>query len=357
MEAYRAADGASIVHSSVSFDATITSLLTPLIAGQAVELVPEAPSVESLARALATDQSYSLVKITPAHLDLLRQELEEGGVRARVGVFVIGGEALFDSSLAWWRVAVPGSRFVNEYGPTETVVGCAVFEDRGHGGPAAVPIGRPIDRMRLYVLDSDLEPVPVGTPGEIYIAGAGLARGYLNLPAQTATRFLPDPFADEAGARVYRTGDMGRWRSDGDLEYLGRNDFQVKVRGHRVELEEIEAVLSEHPSVTQAAVIARRAGATHELIAFLVGAGTTLESVRTFVARRLPEPMIPSRFVVVHALPLTPHGKVDRQALGRIGGRRPRFVDGVRPAAHGRRARARQDLGRGTSHSSGGSDR
>ncbi len=318
VEAYHVADGASIVHSSVSFDATITSLLTPLVVGQAVELVPEARGVESLAIALAADRSYSLVKITPAHLDLLRHELGEVGFRARVGVFVIGGEALFDASLAWWRSAAPGSRLVNEYGPTETVVGCAVFEDRGQPGPASVPIGRPIDRMRLYVLDTDLGPVPVGTHGEIYIAGAGVARGYLGLPALTAERFLPDPFAGEAGARMYRTGDLGRWRSDGELEYLGRNDFQVKVRGHRVELGEIEAVLAEHPSVTQAVVIARRAGATHELIAFLAGAEPTLDSLRSFVARRVPEPLIPSRFVVVRALPLTSNGKVDRLALERL---------------------------------------
>ncbi len=316
VEAYRVADGSrSLVHSSVSFDATITSLFTPLLVGGAVELIPEERAVASLARALASDHAYSLVKITPAHLDLLRHELGDSAPQAQVGAFVIGGEALLDSTLAWWRRAAPRSRLINEYGPTETVVGCAVFEDRGGSGSAAVPIGRPIDRMQVHVLDADVAPVPVGTPGEIFIGGAGVARGYLGRPELTAERFLPDPFAVDAGARMYRTGDLGRWRPDGELEYLGRNDLQVKIRGHRVEIGEVEAVLSEHPSITEAAVVARRVGTTHELIAFLVGADATLESLRTFVARRLPEPLVPGRFVVLHALPLTPNGKVDRQSL------------------------------------------
>ena len=288
---------------------------TPLLVGGIVELVPDEQAVHWLARALASEQTYDLVKITPAHLDLLRHELGEAGPRARVGAFVIGGEALLDTTLAWWRRVAPHARLINEYGPTETVVGCAIFEDRGVRGPAAVPIGRPIDRMRLAVLDTDLEPVPLGTVGEIFIGGAGVARGYLGRPDLTAERFLPDPTASTPGARMYRTGDTARWRPDGELEYLGRNDFQVKVRGHRVELGEVEAVLSEHPSVSECAVVAQSVGGSHELIGFVVGADPTLDSLRTFLARRLPEPLIPGRFVMLAALPLTTHGKVDRQAL------------------------------------------
>lgn len=321
IDAYRVTETSrSIVHSSVSFDATITSLLTPLLTGGAVELVPEDRAVLSLAAALASDTSYSVVKITPAHLDLLRHELGDAGPRASVGAFVIGGEALLDASLAWWREVAPTARLINEYGPTETVVGCAVFEDRGQPGPAAVPIGRPIDRMRIYVLDRHFEPVPMGSTGEIFVSGAGVARGYLGRPDLSAERFVPDPFDANAGARMYRTGDLGRWRPDGQLEYLGRNDFQVKVRGHRVELGEIEAVLSEHPAITEAAVVAKASGGTHELIAFVVGAAPTLESIRGFLTKRLPEPLIPGRFVVLPHLPLTPNGKVDRDALMRLDG-------------------------------------
>jgi amino acid adenylation domain-containing protein/non-ribosomal peptide synthase protein (TIGR01720 family) len=316
VDAYEIAPGErSIVHSSISFDATITSLLTPLLAGGAVELVPEGDAVLPLARALASDVAYRIVKITPAHLDLLRHELAQTGVRAQVGAFVIGGESLLESTLKWWRGAVPQSRLVNEYGPTETVVGCAVFEGGEEGETASVPIGQPIDRMRLYVLDRDTFPVPLGTTGEIYIAGAGVARGYHRRPDLTAERFLPDPFDADHGSRMYRTGDLGRWRPDGVLEYLGRTDAQVKVRGHRVELGEVEAVLIEHPAVTEAAVVARPVGTTHELNAFLVGTVSTLESVRVFLGRRLPEPLVPSRFVVLPELPLTPNGKVDRRAL------------------------------------------
>ncbi|MCX8231588.1 MAG: amino acid adenylation domain-containing protein, partial [Alphaproteobacteria bacterium] len=173
-DAYEVAPGErSIVHSSISFDATITSLLTPLVAGGAVELLPEGDAVLPLARALASDVAYRIVKITPAHLDLLRHELMPTGVRAQVGAFVIGGESLLESTLKWWRDAAPQSRLVNEYGPTETVVGCAVFEGSEEGATASVPIGQPIDRMKLYVLDRDTCPVPLGTTGEIYIAGAG----------------------------------------------------------------------------------------------------------------------------------------------------------------------------------------
>lgn len=307
----------ALVHSSVSFDATITSLLAPLAAGGTVELLPEAPGVSALADRLTRPGAFSLVKITPAHLDLLRHELGDDGLHATVEAFVIGGEALLDTTLIWWRAAAPAARFLNEYGPTETVVGCALYEDRGQG-PPAVPIGRPIDRMRLYVLDPAGRPVPTGITGELFIGGAGVARGYLERPALTAERFLPDPFSPDAGARMYRTGDLARWRDDDVLEYLGRNDCQVKVRGHRVELGEIEAVLTKHPQVREAAVIAHATQGTHELRAFLVveaAHAPTLDDVRAFVAAQLPEPFVPSRFARLDALPLTPNGKIDRTAL------------------------------------------
>jgi SAM-dependent methyltransferase len=174
---------------------------------------------------------------------------------------VIGGEALRAEDVAFWRRCAPSTRLINEYGPTETVVGCCIYEvgpelpERG-----AVPIGRPIANARLYVLDEDFRPVPVGVPGELFVGGPGVTRGYRRQPALTAERYLPDPFSETAGARLYRTGDWARWRDDGRLEFLGRRDEQIKLRGHRIELGEIEGTLRRHPSVREAAVALKPAG-------------------------------------------------------------------------------------------------
>ncbi|MFC7519130.1 AMP-binding protein, partial [Herbaspirillum sp. GCM10030257] len=197
-----------------------------------------------------------LVKITPAHLDVLGQRLLADRVRSAVGVFVIGGEALSSSTVAMWQQIQPGVRLINEYGPTETVVGCVVYDiapDAQLDG--SVPIGRPIANTRIYVLDGYGQPVPVGVAGEIYIGGAGVARGYLNRNELTAERFVADPFSNEPGARMYRTGDLARYRADGNLEFLGRNDHQVKLRGMRIELGEIEAKLAQYRGVKEIAVI------------------------------------------------------------------------------------------------------
>ena len=192
---------------------------------------------EGLAEALRAGREYSLVKITPAHLELLAQQLAPEEARAAARCFVIGGEALLGESLAFWRAHSPAVRLVNEYGPTETVVGCCVYEVPAGPVPAgAVPIGRPIANTRLYALDRHLEPVPPGVPGELFIGGDGVARGYWRRPDQTAERFVPDPFSAEPGARLYRTGDLVRRAPDRGFEYLGREDHQVKIRGFRIEL-------------------------------------------------------------------------------------------------------------------------
>ncbi|GIV97572.1 MAG: hypothetical protein KatS3mg057_2229 [Herpetosiphonaceae bacterium] len=324
VQAYEAAAGAGApVHSPLGFDLTVTSLYTPLLAGRPVVLVREAPGADGLREVLERAGPFSLVKLTPAHLDVLRASLPAQAA-ANARLLVIGGEALYGESLRWWRAQAPQIRLVNEYGPTETVVGCCVYEvPEGQPAGGAVPIGRPIANMRMYVLDSQLQPVPVGVVGELYIGGVGVGRGYLNRPDLTAERFVPEPWGGEPGARMYRTGDLGRWRADGVLEYLGRMDQQIKLRGFRIELGEIEATLAAHPAVREAVVVLHEdqtdSGYRHQrLVAYVVPtAGQTLDlgELTAFLQRSLPEYMLPATFIPLETLPLTANGKVDRRAL------------------------------------------
>ncbi|MDB4951686.1 MAG: hypothetical protein JWM27_4335 [Gemmatimonadetes bacterium] len=216
------------------------------------------------------------------------------------------------------QAAVGERRFLNAYGPTEaTVCATIAFDEDGSRKPS---IGKPIANVRVYVLDAYGEPTPIGVPGEICVGGAGVTRGYLGRPGLTAERYLPDPFGGDAGARLYRTGDRGRWLGDGSVEYMGRLDEQVKVRGFRIEPGEIESVLRAHPGVADAAVIAREdTPGDPRLVAYVVAAeGAEAPSpadLRAAAAERLPDYMVPAFFVALPALPVTPNGKVDRKAL------------------------------------------
>jgi amino acid adenylation domain-containing protein len=319
------------VNTSFAFDATVTSLLTPLLAGGCVELLSsQEDDISSLGTALSTDTAYSLVKLTPSHLRALQERWPRSSA-TRAGAFVIGGEALSADDVRFWREHAPSVRLINEYGPTETVVGCAIYEV----GPVtaaqrAVPIGRPIANMRLYVLDEFFEPVPPGAVGELFIGGVGVARGYINRAALTAERFIADPFSGD-GSRLYRTGDRARYLSDGNLEYLGRMDEQLKIRGHRVEPAEIEAALRQQPGIRQAVVTAREdASAELRLVAYLLPSAPLetedeellTQQKRTLALRCmdglktiLPHYMVPTAFVIVEQLPLTINGKIDRGQL------------------------------------------
>jgi aryl carrier-like protein len=204
---------------------------------------------------------------------------------------------------------------INNYGPTETTVvatsGVVTRTGKAH-------IGGPIANTRIYLLDERKRVAPVGVPGELYVGGAGVGRGYLNRPELTAERFLDDPFAANGPRRMYRTGDVARWLPDGTIDFVGRNDFQVKLRGFRVELGEIEGRLGAHPEVREAVVVALDDDAANQrLVAYYTGAEVDAAELREHVAGHLPEYMLPSAFVRLHALPLTPHGKIDRRALPR----------------------------------------
>ncbi len=303
----------ALVHSPLGFDLTVTSLWTPLVCGRSITLVDD--GVEPLAAALREPGAPPLVKITPAHLLALSRLLEPHQLDDRV--LVIGGEALPAAAVAWLPAA-PGRRLINEYGPTETVVGCAFHELADRRDP--IPIGRPIANAELYVLDAEMEPVPLGSPGELYIGGGGLARGYLDRPERTAEAFVPHPFRG-GGARLYRTGDLARLRPDGSFDFLGRRDDQLKIRGYRIEPAEIEAALLLCPGVRAAAV----AGRDGRLIAYLAAGDAPDDAsgerapdaaaLRRQLALSLPDYMLPALYVFLPELPLTAHGKVDRSAL------------------------------------------
>ncbi len=301
--------------SPITFDASFWETMMTLTSGAALvlapreELLPGSGLLDLLRRQAVT------VAIFPP--SALRVMPDEGLPDLRV--VVSAGEACSPELVSRWR---RGRRMFNAYGPTEVTVCSTLYEFRDAAGPT--PIGRPIDNCQIYLLDAQMEPVPVGLPGEMYIGGIGLAKGYLNRPELTAERFVTNPFSPEPGARLYRSGDLARWLPDGNLEYLGRADNQVKVRGNRIEPGEIEAALREHPTVGDAVVIARedRPGDLR-LVAYLVPAEPGQEEaarpataeIRTFLGRFLPEYMMPAAFLWLNQIPLTAHGKVDRRAL------------------------------------------
>ncbi|MGW3313860.1 amino acid adenylation domain-containing protein, partial [Streptomyces sp. NPDC001073] len=300
-----------LARTPVSFDAAGGELWAPLVSGAAVAMASaEAARDPEQLLAFIGRQGVTVAQFVPSLLAAMPLDERGRGIRALLS----GGEAL-PAALAREAAAAWDASVINLYGPTEATIQATAGRLDGLGGDAAtVPIGRPVWNTRVYVLDGLLRPVPDGVAGEVYIAGDQLARGYLNRPALTAERFVADPFGP-VGGRLYRTGDVARRTAAGQLEYVGRVDDQVKVRGFRIELGEIESVLAAHPGVTQAAVIARedRPG-DKRLVGYVVSTTDPL-TLRTHVAKVLPEYMVPSVIVPLDALPLTPNGKLDRRAL------------------------------------------
>ena len=311
----------SVVSSALAFDATITTLYIPLLCGSRALLLPEEEGVETLLTQFKANQYSNLFKLTPTHLDIIGERLRDKNNRFCTNQVVIGGESLLPSTVNLWHDIQPDTSLINEYGPTECVVGCMVYVIPADATLLEhIPIGKPIANTRIYILDVYGEPVPIGVTGELYIGGAGVARGYLNRPELTAEKFLLDPFVMEPGARMYRTGDLGRWLVDGNIEFVGRNDLQVKIRGFRIELGEIETSLSDYDGIRNAVVIVREdTTGDKRLVAYYssVAPGTAIgaEQLRAYLLARLPEYMVPAAYVYLEAMPLTPNGKLDRKAL------------------------------------------
>ncbi len=308
--------------STISADLGNTSIFPSLLSGGCLHVVGYETAIEGNRFAeYVSENPIDVLKIVPSHLAAL---LSSGGGRDMLpGRFLIlGGEAL-----TWDLVdritRLGGScQIINHYGPTETTVGSLVLRLRPGqtSGPSrTVPIGRPIANTQIYVLDAANEPVPVGVPGELFIGGVGLAEGYCNHPAETAARFVRHPHSEEPEARLYRTGDRGRFLADGSLEFLGRCDDQVKIRGFRIEPGEVRAVIAAHPAVSETFVLAREdSPAEPRLVAYVVAgrnADLSSEELRDWARERLPDYMVPSAFVPMKALPLTANGKIDRRAL------------------------------------------
>lgn len=302
----------------LGFDASTFEIWGSLLNGARLAIYPpEAPSVPGLGEALRRHQVTTLWLTAAFFHQVVEHDVESLG---QVRQLLAGGDVLSVPHVRRMLRERPGCRLINGYGPTEATTFACTFLVRSPDelGPS-VPIGRPIANTRVYVLGPCREPVPVGVPGELFIGGDGLARGYLNSPELTADRFVPDPFVDRPEARLYRTGDLARYRADGNLEFLGRVDHQVKIRGFRVEPGEVEAALGQHPAVRAVAVVAREETPGNKyLVAYVEARGEPRPSpdgLREYLAERLPAYMIPAAFVSIVALPLTPSGKVDRGAL------------------------------------------
>lgn len=301
---------------TLSFDASTFEIWGALLNGAKLVIYPpEMPSLADLGNFLLKEEITTLWltaglfhQMVDDHVDKLK------GLKQ----LLAGGDVLSVPQIMTALRELPTCRIVNGYGPTEntTFTCCYSVPRTWHG--ASLPIGKPISNTSVYILDETLQPVPIGVPGELFIGGAGLAREYLNAPELNAKKFLQNPFSSKTGDRLYRTGDRVRWLCDGSIEFLGRFDNQVKVRGFRIELGEVENVLAQHPSVKEAAVLARQNGAGKELVAYVVPHGLAAmdcSAIRSYLQEKLPSYMVPAHIVPLEKFPLNANGKIDRQKL------------------------------------------
>ncbi|USP97309.1 non-ribosomal peptide synthase/polyketide synthase [Bacillus vallismortis] len=302
------------LYSSISFDLTVTSIFTPLVTGNTI-IVYDGEDKTALLASIVQDPRVDIIKLTPAHL----QVLKEMNIADKTAVrrLIVGGENLSTRLAKSIHEQFEGKiEICNEYGPTETVVGCMIYRyDAVKDRRESVPIGTAAANMSIYVLDENMKPAPIGVPGEIYISGAGVARGYLNRPELTAEKFVDDPFASEA--KMYKTGDLAKWLADGNIEYAGRIDEQVKIRGYRIELGEIEAALLQEEAIKKAVVTAREdVHGFKQLCAYYVSGGQITGSrLRKQLSHCLASYMIPAYFIELDEMPLTSNGKINKKAL------------------------------------------
>jgi iturin family lipopeptide synthetase C len=314
------------LHTTLSFDLTITSIFVPLITGNAIVITGGDPH-EILAIRIIEENNVGVVKLTPTHLKVIRAKKVRAGSQSNIKRFIVGGEEL-DLQLAKdISENFNGNiEIYNEYGPTEAVVGCMIHKfDPVKDDRVSVPIGVPADNVRIHILDKYLKPLPPGISGEIYIAGDGLARGYLNKPGLTIDKFVPDPFEPGKGKRMYKTGDLAGRLPGGNVEFLGRIDQQVKIKGYRIELGEIENHLQKNHNVKEVIVTVREDEEGDKYLAAYcmlkksaadnISAEAEMLELREHLSMELPEYMIPSYFVPLDRFPLTPNGKIDRKAL------------------------------------------
>jgi len=313
--------------SSVSFDIAVEEMFPTLLSGGTVVFkTDEMPLTAVDFLKWIYERRVTVLDLPTAFWHELVYQLSENRapLPRELRLVIVGGEKASPAAFQAWRKLTSDRahnrvRWINTYGPTETTVIATAYEPTADGIPAMLPIGKPIANVQIHILDSSLRPVPIGVRGELHIGGAGVARGYLNRPELTEQKFIPDPFRKEPGARLYKTGDMARYLPTGDIEFLGRTDDQIKIRGFRVELGEIETVLSQHAGVHEPVVVAREDGRGERvLVAYYLAAqqpAPTTSVLRSFLKDKLPEYMLPSAFVVLDAMPMTPNGKVDRRAL------------------------------------------
>ena len=312
---------------SLSFDASLEQIFPALMAGATLVLRdPEMYDPVHFIQSIGVHK-LSVINLPPAFWHQVAQSWSDAPGRGRgdsLRLVIIGGDVLRSETVQLWGKTPAGqARLLNAYGPTETTITSLIHELQAHqgggNGSRKIPIGKPLAGRSVYILDRQLNAVPAGAPGELYIGGQELARGYLHRPAITAEHFLPDPFSLEPGARLYRTGDLVRLNHEGNIEFVGRVDHQVKIRGFRVELQEIESVLGQYPGVAEAVVLAKDgAGGDKRLVAYVVpvtGSNPAVSDLRRFLRAKLPGYMIPASFVTLAALPLTPGGKVNLQIL------------------------------------------
>ncbi|MGM1050339.1 MAG: amino acid adenylation domain-containing protein [Bacillota bacterium] len=325
---FKSENEAMALYSSIAFDLTVTSLFAPLITGNKI-VIYESDEKEFVLYKILRGNKVTVIKLTPAHLSLL---VKVDYSKSKVKIFIVGGDDLKVSLAKLISVGFDSVDIYNEYGPTEATVGCMIhrYDEESDIG-LSVPIGRPIDNVQIYLLDGNLDAVPTGLTGEIYISGDGVALGYLNNDELTNEKFIENPFV--VGQKMYKTGDLARYLESGLIEYMGRADNQVKIRGHRVELGEIEQHITKIGSVKSAAVVLKESSQGNRMInAYVVSVGISEKELKNRLSEDLPHYMIPSNFIFMDALPLTINGKVDTSLLPEPTAVLSEFSEGETPA-------------------------